>query len=186
MKMQSRSYGSGSIRDVDDALACSTTTKLLLAGLLAAITCGLTAPPGRRLQKRSVSELGGALTYSIIVVSVGTGIMAFLVAYVVPQVEAIFVQQHASLPVATKLLLRFSAFVAGHWLAMVIPSVGAVAGIVGALLTPRGRQVFRYYDHSPRIVTVLEPVMTLAMAAVIVFMMLAVLMPIFQLNQLMQ
>jgi hypothetical protein len=30
------------------------------------------------------------------------------------------------------------------------------------------------------------PVMTLAMAAVIVFMMLAVLMPIFQLNQLMQ
>jgi type II secretory pathway component PulF len=33
---------------------------------------------------------------------------------------------------------------------------------------------------------VLEPVMTLAMAAIIVFMMLAVLMPIFQLNQLMQ
>ena len=34
--------------------------------------------------------------------------------------------------------------------------------------------------------TVLEPVMTLAMAGIIVFMMLAVLMPIFQLNQLMQ
>jgi len=34
--------------------------------------------------------------------------------------------------------------------------------------------------------TLLEPVMTIAMAAVIVFMMLAVLMPIFQLNQLMQ
>jgi type II secretory pathway component PulF len=32
----------------------------------------------------------------------------------------------------------------------------------------------------------LEPLMTLAMAAVIVFMMLAVLVPIFQLNQLMQ
>jgi type II secretory pathway component PulF len=34
--------------------------------------------------------------------------------------------------------------------------------------------------------TVLEPMMTLAMAGAIVFMMLAVLMPIFQLNQLMK
>ena len=34
--------------------------------------------------------------------------------------------------------------------------------------------------------TILEPVMTLMMAAVIVFMMLSVLMPIFQLNQIMQ
>ena len=47
------------------------------------------------------------------------------------------------------------------------------------------------YEHEVshslwQMTTVLEPVMTLAMAAVIVFMMLAVLMPIFQLNQLMQ
>jgi general secretion pathway protein F len=34
--------------------------------------------------------------------------------------------------------------------------------------------------------TLLEPVMTIVMAAMIVFMILAVLMPIFQLNQLMQ
>jgi general secretion pathway protein F len=34
--------------------------------------------------------------------------------------------------------------------------------------------------------TLLEPIMTIAMACMIVFMILAVLMPIFQLNQLMQ
>jgi len=34
--------------------------------------------------------------------------------------------------------------------------------------------------------TMIEPLMTLVMAAMILFMMLAVLMPIFQLNQLMQ
>jgi type II secretory pathway component PulF len=34
--------------------------------------------------------------------------------------------------------------------------------------------------------TLLEPLMTLAMAGVILFMMMAVLMPIFQLNQLMR
>ena len=37
-----------------------------------------------------------------------------------------------------------------------------------------------------QITTILEPMMTLMMAGVILFMMLAVLMPIFQLNQLMQ
>ena len=37
-----------------------------------------------------------------------------------------------------------------------------------------------------QVTTIMEPVMTLMMAAVIVFMMLAVLMPIFQLNQIMQ
>ncbi len=47
------------------------------------------------------------------------------------------------------------------------------------------------YEHEVahslgQITTILEPLMTLGMAAVIVFMMLAVLLPIFQLNQLMQ
>ena len=47
------------------------------------------------------------------------------------------------------------------------------------------------YEHEvahslSQMTTVLEPVMTLGMAGMIVFMMMAVLMPIFQLNQLMQ
>ena len=37
-----------------------------------------------------------------------------------------------------------------------------------------------------QVTTILEPVMTLMMAAVIVFMMISVLLPIFQLNQIMQ
>jgi type II secretory pathway component PulF len=152
--------------------------------LLAGIAGTLVAP--LRRGNGSVSEDGGALIYPIITMSVGTGIILFLVTYVVPQVATIFEQQHASLPEATKLVIRFSAAVAGHWLPMATLLVALVAGIVGALATPRGRRLYQYYDHSPQITTVLEPVMTLAMAAVIVFMMLAVLMPIFQLNQLMQ
>ncbi len=186
MKTQSRSYNAESTYEVSGAHSCSTTTTSRLIGLLKLMAGALVGRQGRRSDNRSVNEVGGALTYPLVMLTYGTGIILFLVAYVVPQVATIFVQQHASLPLATKLLMRFSALITGHWLAMVILFVGLVAGTVGALLTERGRRLYHYCDHSSQMTTVLEPVMTLAMAAVIVFMMLAVLMPIFQLNQLMQ
>jgi type II secretory pathway component PulF len=136
----------------------------------------------------SVPEVSGTLIYPMIMMCVGTAIIVFLLSYVVPQVATIFAQQHADLPLATKVLIRFSAFVTSHWAPMAILSLAFVAGIVGALATPRGRSLYHYCDqtYSRRITRAIERVMTLAMAAVIVFMMLAVLMPIFQLNQLMQ
>ena len=246
-------------------------------------------------QSDFVTKVRSALTYPIIMMCVGTAIMAFLVAYVVPQVATIFEQQHAALPLATKILISFSGMVTTYWLPLALLLVALVAGFTGAMATPRGRRVYdtlilklpyigptmiriicarfartlatllasgvqllpaldavkgvvtngllkdaveksresireghgmgetlsqsglfpplliamirvgersgelermlervadnyeREVSHSlSQMTTVLEPVMTLAMAAVIVFMMLAVLMPIFQLNQLMQ
>lgn len=123
----------------------------------------------------------------MIMVCVGSAIIVLLVTYVVPQVAPIFAQQHADLPLATKLLIRFSALVTDHWLMAAIPLLVLVAGIVGAFATPRGRSFYNYCDHgySRQMNSVIEPVITLTMAAVIVFMMLALLMPIFPLNQLM-
>ena len=137
-------------------------------------------------------QMRAALTYPIILMCVGTGIMAFLLAYVVPEVAGIFEQQHAALPASTKLVIRTSGFFSSHWLAFVLFLLATVASVGGTLATPPGNRLYHYYldevvrPHIQEITTVLEPVMTLAMAAVIVFMMLAVLMPIFQLNQLMQ
>jgi type II secretory pathway component PulF len=179
--MTPSSYDLESSPDAGGALACSTTTTWLLVGLLAGIAAALAWPRGHRPHKDSVSETGGALIYPIIMMCVGTAIMAFLVAYVVPQVATIFEQQHVALPRATRLLIRFSALSAGHWLALIIPFVA----IAAAVATPRGRRLYHYYDSRP-IDSLVAPVMTIAMAAIIVFMMLAVLMPIFQLNQMMQ
>ena len=65
--------------------------------------------------------------------------------------------------------------------------VGERSGELERMLERAADNYEREVSHSlSQMTTVLEPVMTLAMAAVIVFMMLAVLMPIFQLNQLMQ
>jgi type II secretory pathway component PulF len=137
-------------------------------------------------------RMRAALTYPIIMLCVGTAVIAFMLAYVVPQVATIFVQQHAALPASTKLVIRTSGFLSCHWLAFALLLFATVAGIGGASATPPGNRLYHYYldevvrPHIDEITTVLEPVMTLAMAAVIVFVMLAILKPIFQLNQLMQ
>jgi general secretion pathway protein F len=246
-------------------------------------------------QSEFTNKVRGALTYPIIMMVVGAGVMGFLVTYVVPQVATIFEEQKAALPLATRILLDLSALVTGYWLELLLLLIGIVAGISAGLATPRGRRLYdtwilkAYYigptmiriicarfartlatllasgvqllpaldavkgvvtngllrdaveesresireghgmgqtlsksglfpplliemikvgersgdlermlervadnyerevSHSlSQMTTVLEPMMTLAMAGAIVFMMLAVLMPIFQLNQLMK
>jgi len=246
-------------------------------------------------QSEFVSKVRGALTYPIIMMCVGTAIMGFLVTYVVPQVATIFEQQHAVLPLMTRVLIGISDFLTAYWLVLLILLAGGIAGIVSGLSTRWGRRLYdtwllripyigptvirvicarfartlatllesgvqllpalgavkrvvtnglladaveqsrenireghgmgqtlqrsglfppllvemikvgersgeledmlkRVADNYEREVeaslrqmtTVLEPVMTLVMAALILFMMMAVLLPIFQLNQLMQ
>jgi general secretion pathway protein F len=246
-------------------------------------------------QAEFISKVRGALTYPIIMMCVGALIMGFLVSYVVPQVATIFEQQHAVLPLMTRVLIRLSDILAGYWIELLILLVAIVGGIAFALGTTAGRRIYdvwllrlpyigptvvrvicarfartlatllesgvqllpslsavkrvvtnglladaleqsresireghgmghtlersglfppllvemikvgersgeleqmleRVADNYEREVeaslrqmtTVLEPLMTLVMAAMILFMMLAVLLPIFQLNQLMQ
>ncbi|HJU29463.1 MAG TPA: type II secretion system inner membrane protein GspF [Candidatus Binataceae bacterium] len=246
-------------------------------------------------QSEFVSKVRGALTYPIIMMCVGTAIMGFLVTYVVPQVATIFQQQHAVLPMMTRVLIAASGFLTTYWLFLLILLTGIIAGIASGLSTRWGRRLYdacllripylgptvvrvvcarfartlatllksgvqllpalgavrrvvtnglladaieqsrdnireghgmgqtlersglfppllvemikvgersgeledmleRVADNYEREVeaslrqmtTVLEPVMTLVMAAMILFMMMAVLLPIFQLNQLMQ
>ena len=56
-------------------------------------------------QSDLISKVRGALTYPIIMMCVGTGIMVFLVSYVVPQVATIFQQTNQALPIVTQILI---------------------------------------------------------------------------------
>ncbi|HKF27875.1 MAG TPA: type II secretion system inner membrane protein GspF [Candidatus Binataceae bacterium] len=94
-------------------------------------------------QAEFMAKVRGALTYPIIMMIVGTAIMAFLVTYVVPQVATIFEQQHAALPLATQILIAVSSFLTGYWVWIAIVLLGATAGILYGLSTARGR---RFYD----------------------------------------
>ena len=93
-------------------------------------------------QNEFMAKVRGALTYPIIMMCVGASIMAFLVAYVVPQVATIFEEQHAALPMATRILISVSAIVTGYWLVLLLLIGGLVAGITGAMATPRGRRLY--------------------------------------------
>jgi len=65
--------------------------------------------------------------------------------------------------------------------------VGERSGELESMLERVADNYEREVEASLRqMTTMLEPLMTLVMAAVILFMMMAVLLPIFQLNQLMQ
>jgi general secretion pathway protein F len=93
-------------------------------------------------QSEFMSKVRGALTYPIIMMCVGGAIMGFLVSYVVPQVATIFQEQHAVLPMMTRVLIRLSNFLTADWLLLLIALVGAAAGIATGLSTKAGRRLY--------------------------------------------
>jgi general secretion pathway protein F len=95
-------------------------------------------------QSEFVGKVRGALTYPIIMIVAGMLIMGFLVTYVIPQVATIFEQQHAALPLMTRVLISLANFLAADWLMIIILFVALIAGIAFALSTRTGR---RFYDR---------------------------------------
>jgi general secretion pathway protein F len=93
-------------------------------------------------QSEFISKVRGALTYPIIMMCVGMLIMGFLVSYVVPQVATIFEQQHAVLPLMTRVLIRISDILAGYWFELLLLVAALVAGIVAGLATATGRRIY--------------------------------------------
>jgi general secretion pathway protein F len=93
-------------------------------------------------QAEFVSKVRGALTYPIIMMCVGALIMGFLVSYVVPQVATIFEQQHAVLPLMTRVLIRLSDILAGYWFELLLLLAALVAGVAFGLSTTAGRRLY--------------------------------------------
>jgi general secretion pathway protein F len=93
-------------------------------------------------QAEFIGKVRGALTYPIIMMCVGALIMGFLVSYVVPQVATIFEEQHAVLPLMTRILIRLSEILAGYWFELLLLAVALVGGIAFGLSTTTGRRIY--------------------------------------------
>ncbi len=73
------------------------------------------------------SRVVTSLAYPLLMVVVGTGVMMFLLAFVVPKIVVIFEQNKATLPLITVFLIKASELVRRGWWALLL--IGTIAAV---------------------------------------------------------
>jgi len=84
-------------------------------------------------------QVSHALVYPIVLLVLSFAIVSFLLAYVVPQVVAVFESGHQELPVATRILIGTSDLVRHYWFYGLIVMGGAVWGFSRWMKAPEAR-----------------------------------------------
>jgi general secretion pathway protein F len=74
------------------------------------------------------SKIITSLAYPALMVVVGTAVMLFLLAFVIPKITVIFEQNKATLPLITILLIKFSTVLRKGWWALALAGAGLVYG----------------------------------------------------------
>ena len=86
-------------------------------------------------------KVKGALTYPVVVLSIAIAVVVFLVTFVLPSFEAIFIDMgDAKLPTPTKMLLALSAFMNQYFILLVIAFAAVVIVIKKFLDTEKGKR----------------------------------------------
>ena len=97
-------------------------------------------------------RLALALIYPGIVFVVALGVVGALLVYVVPQVVQVFQHAHQQLPILTRVLIAFSAFLQATWVAWIALAAIVAVGIHLALKRPRARSaIHRFLWRTPAI-----------------------------------
>ena len=84
-------------------------------------------------------QVSHALVYPIVLLVLSFAIVSFLLAYVVPQVVAVFESGHQELPLATRILIGASDLVRHYWVYGVIVIAGALWGFSRWVKRPEAR-----------------------------------------------
>ncbi|MDT8420892.1 MAG: type II secretion system inner membrane protein GspF [Desulfuromonadales bacterium] len=93
-------------------------------------------------QARLGARLKAALSYPLLMLVVGGGVLAFLMAFVVPKVTRMLEDLDQALPLPTLWLMGFSAFLADYWWLLVAGMLAAAVFARQQLKTERGRLWF--------------------------------------------
>jgi len=95
-------------------------------------------------------RIKSALTYPLIVVAAMIGIGFFMMIFVIPKITSVFTEYKVTLPLATRILIGVSNFLANHWLISLL-IIGAVIFIfIKILKTRKGKYFFQTIAlHTP-------------------------------------
>ena len=90
-------------------------------------------------QARMKSRINSAMAYPILMAFVGTGVLGFLLAFVVPKVTKMIQDLGQSLPLPTLLLIRTSHFMSSYWWLIALVLGGTAVALVRYVRTEGGR-----------------------------------------------
>lgn len=86
------------------------------------------------------SRITSAMIYPALMTVVGTGILGFLFAFVVPKITQIFEDQEQALPWATSLLIWISNTLASWWFLIIPGIIAVIVAFMRWKKTPAGRE----------------------------------------------
>ncbi|HTW96422.1 MAG TPA: type II secretion system F family protein [Candidatus Methylomirabilis sp.] len=94
-------------------------------------------------QYELTARIKGALTYPIVVVVAILGIGFFMMAFVIPKLTAVFLEYDVQLPLATRILIFVSNFLANNWLVAIIGTVVIVLVLMRIFSTNQGKYLLQ-------------------------------------------
>lgn len=90
-------------------------------------------------QQALKNKIQSALVYPILMLFIGSGVLFFLLVYIVPSITSIFADMNQVLPAPTRLLIAISNIFKSYWWGMLIIISAAVLAIHRAKKTEKGR-----------------------------------------------
>ena len=86
-------------------------------------------------------KIRATLAYPSFMLVVGIGVVAFLLAFVIPKITQIFVGMNRALPLPTQLLIAMSDMLRGYWPVLLLVIAGTGFGVWRFAHTPKGRRL---------------------------------------------
>lgn len=93
-------------------------------------------------QEELKNQIFAAMTYPVLMLFVGSGILFFLLTNIVPQVTSIYADMGGRLPVITRVLIEISSFFRAYWWAVIACLVAMIIAFVLFKRSDRGQEIY--------------------------------------------